>query len=307
MTPDQQAPFDPANPWRIEGPIDPQSVGDEYHGADALAFYLPFHHHREGWGIYILASGTLWLARVLKGSALVPGDERYLQLADQFLLEHERWHAYTEVACTRAELVVRSPLYGPYFTDQEAWRNEEAMANAHALLRCDVSDSRILDNLEAWLSRQGPGYSEYGRWTAPGGLSRGRNLAGSFMLRRQPAPSPPRSGSPHDFLYRGVHLYHFPTIRVDDLPSAHAIHRPFPKELGLQVIVHSSDHPPPHIHVHVVQDGYETKYHWPELVPLEKEPRLTRRHAAALHEYVSRYRHQIGSRVELVFGHLREA
>ena len=120
----------------ISGPLDPVPMPSKY-GADALAYYLPFHFYAEEWGIYLFTSGTVYLAAVLKGAALVPGDEHYLDMAEKILLDHELLHACTEIACTRAELMSRSPLYVPYFEDPEAGEHEEAIANAHALLAID--------------------------------------------------------------------------------------------------------------------------------------------------------------------------
>ena len=92
--------MDTDNPWRIEGPIDfvqPPAIVDSA-GADALAFYLPFHFYREDWGVYIRTSGVLYLAQVLKDQdcPLLPGDEEYLNLAEAMLYEHELCHACAE-------------------------------------------------------------------------------------------------------------------------------------------------------------------------------------------------------------------
>src|SRR5438445_13719866 len=62
---------DQFDPWVIEGevpPPDPPS-GVDHWGADVLAFYLPFHFYREEWGIYLRASGIIYLACLLKGAA----------------------------------------------------------------------------------------------------------------------------------------------------------------------------------------------------------------------------------------------
>jgi hypothetical protein len=97
--------------WRIEGPVrtptPPRNVGDW--GPDVLAFYLPFHFYKTNWGTYLLASGIVYLASVLKGSALIVGDESFLNRAEALLQEHERFHFAAEVACSRAEVIANSP------------------------------------------------------------------------------------------------------------------------------------------------------------------------------------------------------
>ena len=45
-----------------------QKVGDKKAPADLLAFYLPFHLFPNDWGIYILASGVQYLARIVQAS-----------------------------------------------------------------------------------------------------------------------------------------------------------------------------------------------------------------------------------------------
>src|SRR5262249_37417656 len=114
--PDQQAPSGD-HTWRIHSempvPVPPPEIDTV--GPDALAFYVPFHLYRDDWGIYVRESGVKYLAYVLKGAALVPGDEHYLTTAESILRQHEMWHAATEIACTRAELIARRSLYREYF------------------------------------------------------------------------------------------------------------------------------------------------------------------------------------------------
>jgi hypothetical protein len=299
-------PVDDSQLWLISGPIDPAPFPEIY-GADALAYYLPFHFHRDRWGIYMLSSGSIWLGSILKGDRLIPGDEPYLELADQFLFEHELFHAYTEIACTRAEAIARSALYGRYFSDHEGGEHEEALANAYAVLRTQEAISTAAKSrLQAWMSRQGPGYKDYGSWAKWHALRRGRARAASIMLGPQPEPRPPSSSQ--EFLYRQTDRYEIPVVRVHDLSSSNVgILRPFPKELGLQILVHSNDHPPPHVHVRVVQDGFETRYTWPQLEPLPNDPELSRGDTKALRQYVSRHGIDISERVNAVYQRSREA
>src|ERR1700694_773892 len=75
---DRDVPLGVDYPWRIEGPINPQQPPPnvESFGADALAFWVPFHFYLERWGIFVRTSGVIYLAGILKGNVLVPGDER---------------------------------------------------------------------------------------------------------------------------------------------------------------------------------------------------------------------------------------
>lgn len=177
-----------AESWIIEGdanlPEPPANVSTL--GADALAFYLPFHFYRERWGIYVLSSGVLHLASELKGGALSKGDEAYLEVADWILIEHEQFHANTEIAATRAELISRQSLYRPYFCDSVAASHEEALANANAIRWALTSNEDPLDvqpNLETWMKRQGPGYCDYHRWVSSRLFTSGLEKTGRHLIK----------------------------------------------------------------------------------------------------------------------------
>jgi hypothetical protein len=92
-------------------------------------------------------------------------------------------------------------------------------------------------------------------------------------------------------------------VRVNDLGSIGVtVLRPFPKAHGVQVFVHSNDHPPPHIHVQVLSGGEETRYSWPGLVPLENDKPLPGAAQKGLSRYVDLHGSKIDARVQAVYG-----
>lgn len=303
-------PTDPLSPadhtWRIE---DPPAVGEplpdlDRIDPDALAFYIPFHFRREGWGIYLRASGVRDLASRLKGSPLKPGDEAYLDLADSVLYQHELIHATAEIACTRAELLARTAVYHPYFSSWPATQHEEALANASAVRRCFPADPMgARSALEKWMSRQGPGYRDFGRWVDAGAFSRGQEDAATYATANLPRPAPKASSSLHTFLFRGARNYSsLPVTLVHDLGRSHVCAlRPFARAHGIQVLVHTNDHPPPHIHIQLLRDQSETRYRWPELLPLKGEKALAGAAKKALSEYLRDHGQQIGERVRAAY------
>ncbi|MBI2182509.1 MAG: hypothetical protein HYU31_17035 [Deltaproteobacteria bacterium] len=304
--PEQDAPADRAHPWQIHDtvlpPLPPPNV--DAVGADALAFYLPFHFYSDGWGIYIRESGVKYLACVLKDGALIPGDEHYLATAEEILYHHEMWHAAAEVACTRAELLARRSMYREYFRERDAAEHEEALANANAIRQClRFPDAPMRSQLEHWMRRQGPGYSDYARWLKTPAFARGRNASARFMTRALPKPVPKVAGAPHDFLYRGAASYpSMPVARVLDVESSGAsVVRPFPKEFGLQVFVYTRDHDPPHFHIFLPSEGKETRYLWPGLVPYEGDPRLTGSNEKAFRRYWNNHGQGIVAKLETVY------
>lgn len=290
--------------WKISGPIDrlerepdPQSMG-----IDTLAFYLPFHFYRTRWGIYVRSSGVAALARVLKGVPLTLGDEEYLYQAHEILFEHELFHAAAEIACARAEIVCRVGLYHPYYAHGPAAEHEEALANASAV-RPNDDRSAPIRRLMAWMRRGGPGYREFHRWTKSSSFSRGLSRAAHHIVAPLPAPKPSASGPPLDFLFRGYYLYNVPTTEVvDEDLSGLSLLRPFPRKYGIQVLVHSNDHNPPHIHISVSPDEPDTRYAWPSLTPLKSNPALPRSKEKSLHRYIEEMRDAIEERVQAVYG-----
>jgi hypothetical protein len=307
-TDERDVPFDGSHPWRIEGPIDPQQPPPEMEriGSDALAFWVPFHFYRERWGIYIRLSGVRYLASVLKGGRLLPGDEEYLHIAEAILFEHERTHATIEIACTRAEMVARRSLYQEYFADRAAAEHEEAISNAQATLwALDINGggAQVRARAEAWMRRQGPGYRDFGNWVDSRKLSRGMDRAAHFMLKPLPAPHPKASGPSKTFLFHEAKRYAVPAKRINDLPPSHvSVLRPLPKKFGIQILVHSNDHAPPHIHIQMPPGGAETKYIWPDLVPVKNQKPLPSGGEKSLRRYLESHRAEVEERLRRVYG-----
>jgi len=276
---------------------------------DALAFYVPFHFYRKGWGIFIRMSGVVYLAEELKGGILNSGDEIYLEIAEFILTEHEWHHASTEIACTRAELTARRPLYQRYFLSPEAALLEESLANARAINWSfqggDPPEAKR--RAELWMSTQGAGYCDYGSVLSSREFSQGLDRAARLMTAALPEPSPRADSSLHTLLFRGARRYpSMPRVRVNDLHTARvtgvSVLRPFPKAHGVQVRVHSNDHPPPHIHVIPLSGGEETRYSWPGLKPLTGNQPLPGAAAKGLSKYIEAHGPEIKARVRAVYG-----
>jgi hypothetical protein len=304
--PDDEAPADSEHKWRIHGSIlpPPPPPDIDQFGPDALAFYVPFHFYGTDWGIYIRDTGVKFLACVLKGGALIPGDEEYLSTAELILRHHEMWHAATEIACTRAEIIARRSLYRQYFAQREGCIHEEAVANAHAIRWTfdeDGAGERI--KIEKWMRRQGPGYRDFGKWVTAASFNRGQNVAARFMTAVLPPPAPKASGGPQQFLYRGAVSYpSMPVTRIIDPAAKDAsVVRPFPRAFGLQVFVYSNDHSPAHFHIKLLSDHHETRYLWPELEPYKGDMKLTGPGAKAFGKYWQTQKDPIIARLRTVY------
>lgn len=303
-TENQELPDGAEHPWTIDGPIDSQQPPPNVDalGADALAFYAPFHFYRKGWGVFIRMSGVVYLAEVLKGATLNQGDEPYLDLAESFLAEHEWHHAATEIACTRVELTARQPLYRRYFAFPQAAQLEEALANAQATTWTLDKDGPAKARAEQWMRRQGPGYRDYATFLPSRSFSRGLDHAIRFMTAVLSGPAPQADSSLHTFHYRGTLSYRsMPCTRVNDLGAIGvSVLRPFPKAHGVQVFVHSNDHPPPHVHVKTLSGEKWVRYSWPDLAPLQ-EP-LSGPAEKGLKEYVKAHGARINARIQAIYG-----
>jgi predicted RNA binding protein YcfA (HicA-like mRNA interferase family) len=159
-----------------------EKVGDKKVPADLLAFYLPFHLFPDDWGIYILASGVRYLARIIRlQSKLEEADA--LLVSRLFLYYHELYHHKVEMFVTRLEVPQRQPIYKTRKLfekkrDSEPWPTlnltEEALANADAFMRTvnqleaisqtggypKISTAIVEPILAEFIRQNPPGYNE---------------------------------------------------------------------------------------------------------------------------------------------------
>ena len=164
--------------------------------ADALAYYLPFHFYVNGaWGIYVLESGIVGLAREIAGGAW---DPRAAEAAFEALVEHEMHHCVAEVGMTRIEVMVAGPVYPAWFAHPQAAWFEEAMANARASRAVRRMAARFSPLLDAWMRRCGPGYRDFPRFLAKGDFLAGQQQSG--MLGLSLAAMGPADGPVHHLL-----------------------------------------------------------------------------------------------------------
>jgi hypothetical protein len=268
---------------------------------DTLAYYLPYHFYRNGvWGIYLKAKGILELAAELKGGPITHGGDDAIGVAIISLFEHELFHCFTELAATRAEVVVRSPVYHPYFFDRYAAFHEEAVANAYAHREISRKHSGFVPSLELWMRGQGPGYCDFhlyrGRLLGKGRLKCSQHII-RFALPMLPLPSK----LPSDFLFQSAGAGKVPVNLVVEPEIASDVLRPFPKRNGVVVKTHSRDHPPPHIHVEMPPGREKTRCEWPTLEPLKGDPQLSNPERAKLHEYLQEFGGEIWERLRSVY------
>jgi len=258
---------------------------------DVLAFYLPFHFYKKAWGIYVRVAGVCALAERLRRQ---PGtvDTGVLDFAYRLLLEHERFHFFTEYAASRQEVVTGEPCYrerthkelAGYFQDQAAACHEEALANAHAIHACGRHDSGpLLDSARAWMLTQPEGYRDFKKWLPPA-FDEGRRQAAGHMSPAQAAANRLlTSFHPAEFLFFRVNPRRSPVrIVLDaDLPWLR-VAKPFPVHLGLQVHVRTNDPKPAHTHIDCPPGTPCTRYLWPELTPFPGDARLRSSRGKAL-------------------------
>lgn len=76
---------------------------------DTLAFYISYHYSRQRWGIYLLRSGVLKLAKHLVSRGL--GYLEAIEISRMFLIRHELTHFQTDFGITGLELSIRKPIY----------------------------------------------------------------------------------------------------------------------------------------------------------------------------------------------------
>jgi hypothetical protein len=266
---------------------------------DTLAYYLPFHRYESDWGIYLRESGVLVVASILKGSRLGPGDSAFINRGRQILLDHEHFHFQTEVACARAEVIARIRIYDAYFDDGFAAAHEEALANASTYRWLRLDPAEIRDRVSAWMKHQGPGYRDFDKWVDSGKFRAGCRRAGQHMLKTISGSRPSRP-EPAEFLFDSIGRIKPPIYVVLDVSLASVL-KPFPKAHGMRVLVHSRDHPPPHIHIQMPPGRDFTRYQWPNLEPLSGDLKLSSDGRKDLGAYLADYGREIDARVRTVY------
>lgn len=264
---------------------------------DTLAYYLPFHTHTSNWGIHLRESGVLAVACILKGSRLNPGDSGFIDRGREVLLNHEHFHFQAEVACARAEVVLKLRIYDAYFNDGFATAHEEALANASAYRGLRREPAVIQDRVSTWMKHQGPGYREFDKWVDSGKFRTGCRRAGQHMLRFGPRPGRPE---PVEFLFDSIGRLKPPINMVLDASLASVL-KPLPKAHGMRVLVHTRDHPPPHIHIEIPPGRAFTRYRWPKLQPLNGDPDLSSDRRKDLDAYLADYGREIDAKVRAVY------
>lgn len=266
---------------------------------DILAYYLPFHCYESDWGIYLRESGVLVVASILKGSRLGPGDSPFIDRGRGVLLNHEHLHFQAEVACGRAEVVARLRLYDTYFGNGFAAAHEEALANASAYRGLRRQPAKVRERVSTWMKHQGAGYRDFDKWVDSGKFRAGCRRAGQYILKAIPGPWPSRP-EPAEFLFDSVGRFKPPIHLVLDVSLVSAL-KPFPKAHGMRVLVHTRDHPPPHVHVEMPPGKAYTRYLWPQLEPMKGDRWLSSEQRKVLNAYLGMCGSDIDAKVREVF------
>lgn len=145
----------------ILGPNREGKIGGEVEneGADALAFYIPYHEDPAEWGIYIRKYGLAYLTDFLTKNGV--SYEKAKRAATRKLRGHEEMHFHIENICTQQEMISRKAVYRPQRdSSPRKYDLEEALANANAVRKFDKG--KVKKNIERFCnSKQPRGYSDW--------------------------------------------------------------------------------------------------------------------------------------------------
>ena len=127
------------------------------------------------------------------------------------------------------------------------------------------------------MKTQPPGYRDFDKWCKTNAAMQRGLAAITSTIHKISHPLRPELRHVNDDtlqLYKNADFSWVPIVRVHDssipwLKSA----RLFPKAFGMQVLVHTREHPPVHIHVQFL-DGEPVRLGWPSLKPLEWTMRI---------------------------------
>jgi hypothetical protein len=229
------------------------------------------------------------------------------------LFQHEYFHFQTEIAATNYEILTDDhKAYEHAFYDRHCSWLEEGVANARAHRRLPDHEDGVLTfpRIEyfsgfaaSWMKTQPPGYRDYDLWCkSPQAMNKGRAALTSRLHEISSFLRPPSATvNPNVLrLYEDADYSRIPVVRVHDsripwLKSAKLFAH------GLQVMVYTREHPPPHIHVEYLDSNRAVRLEWPSLSPLRGERNLTSREERDLRTYLDDHQADIDMKVQKVF------
>jgi hypothetical protein len=144
----------------------------------------------------------------------------------------------------------------------------------------------------------GPGYRDFDNRLGRGSFSKGCRLLSGAMIN---FVSGAGATGPTEYLYEGLSKSRLPIYMMRDT-TAVGVLKPFPKYLGIKILVHSNDHPPPHVHLETADRRPITRLQWPSLQPVKGDPPLSSSQKRDLESYLQSYGAEIGERVQRVYG-----
>jgi hypothetical protein len=287
-----------------------------------LAFYLPFHYYGDFWGVYIRASGVVYLAQVLEERTPRACLVDSLSASWRILNDHEQFHFVVEAGASLLELNDIHSIYRKHTEDATARGKEEALCNAHSFRKGAVGKHRQFKTaIAAFMRSKGPGYRHYHQYVRKPAFTNGQRELGKNMLV---VPLDGGMLSPafveiaklrfrgHPDSWPGELLFspfavatvsrQVPRYFVLDVPVPFLrLIRPFPRAYGLQVFVHANDHPPPHFHVSMPPGRPLGRYQWPSLDPVPGDATLTGSARKNLDAYLDHHRKKIVERLRAVY------
>lgn len=158
------------------------------------------------------------------------------------------------------------------------------------------------------MDMQGPGYNRYIMWLDLSNLQNGKRVAAHYMVSRTTKRNLAKLKSA-EFGWPGEMLFDHPR---SDLPPTYLvidkrvpwlrIVKRFPRAFGMEVLVHTNDHKPKHIHVNFLDGSNPRKnrYKWASLVPLSDTPKRSNNEMKKLSDYVGKYKKEIQKKIDKV-------
>jgi hypothetical protein len=185
------------------------------------------------------------------------------------------------------------------------------MANARAYRQLQAHEDGMLtfSGIErfrgfasGWMKTQPKGYQDYDRWCRnTKTMNKGR--AALTTRIHEISPNPYRRLVDAKVLrpfenadYSWVPVVRVPDSRIPWLNSG----RLFPKSHGVQVVVHTHEHPPPHFHAEFLNSNKVVRVAWPSLTPLRGS--LSKREEKYLRSYLAEFHDEIHQKLQNVYG-----
>lgn len=156
--------------------------------------------------------------------------------------------------------------------------------------------ARLKSLVGRWMEGRGPGFSDFGKYLNYKSYEEAlRQATYSMVEGRQHSLT-----EPLEFLFTGISDQFVPVYLCHNNSALTAL-KPFPKSGGVQIKVHTKEHPPPHVHVYMPPGHPLGGYSWDQFHPVHDAAPLSSRQRRSIDKYLKKHKGKINAKIKEVY------